>query len=94
MPEAESSSVQDGRLKTVVPVIPDAPIDNFRFTLFGGSKGYLSNTESLCSAATTSRVEFSAQNGKSVTQTVATKAACGGKGVKKKARRGTRRRHH
>ena len=26
MPEAESSSVQDGRLKTVVPVVPDAPI--------------------------------------------------------------------
>ncbi len=79
MPEAESSSVQDGRLKTVVPVIPDAPIGHFRFTLFGGSKGYLSNTESLCSAPTTSRVQFSAQNGKSVTQTVATKAACGGK---------------
>ena len=53
MPEAESSSVQDGRLKTVVPVIPDAPIGNFRFTLFGGSQGYLSNTQSLCRAPTT-----------------------------------------
>jgi hypothetical protein len=39
MPEAESSSVQNGRLKTVVPVVPDAPIGHFRFTLFGGSKG-------------------------------------------------------
>ncbi len=44
MPEAESSSVQNGRLKTVVPVVPDAPIGHFRFTLFGGSQGYLSNT--------------------------------------------------
>ncbi len=52
MPEAESSSVQHGRLKTVVPVIPDAPIGHFRFTLFGGSQGYLSNTQSLCSAPT------------------------------------------
>ena len=50
MPEAESSSVQSGRLKTVVPVVPDAPIGHFRFTLFGGSQGYLSNTEDLCSA--------------------------------------------
>ena len=53
-PEAESSSVQGGRLKTVVPVVPDAPIGNFRFTLFGGAQGYLSNTQSLCSAPTVS----------------------------------------
>ncbi len=39
MPEAESTSVQGGRLKTVVPVVPDAPIGNFRFTLFGGCAG-------------------------------------------------------
>ena len=39
-PEAESSSVQGGRLKTVVPVIPDAPIGHFLFTLFGGKQGY------------------------------------------------------
>ena len=29
MPEAESSSVQNGRLKTVVPVVPDAPIGHY-----------------------------------------------------------------
>ena len=61
MPQAESSSVQNGRLKTVVPVIPDAPIGNFRFTLFGGSQGYLSNTQSLCSSMTPTTVEFNAQ---------------------------------
>ena len=89
MPEAESSSVQDGRLKTVVPVIPDAPIGHFRFTLFGGSQGYLSNTQSLCGAPTVSTIEFNAQNGKKLTQQVKTKAACR---VKKAKRAKDRRR--
>ncbi len=93
-PEAESSSVKGGHLKTVVPVIPDAPIGHFRFTLFGGSQGYLSNTESLCSAPTTSTVEFTGQNAKTLTQQVKTKTACRGKSAKKKAKRNTPRRHH
>jgi hypothetical protein len=92
MPEAESSSVQHGRLKTVVPVVPDAPIGNFRFTLFGGSQGYLSNTQSLCSAPTDSTIEFDAQNGKTETQQVKTKTACGAK-TAKRAKRRTKRRH-
>ena len=91
MPEAESSSVQDGRLKTVVPVIPDAPIGHFRFTLFGGSQGYLSNTQSLCSEPTISTVEFSGQNGKTLTQQVKTKTACKAKKTRRANR--TRRAH-
>jgi hypothetical protein len=86
-PEAESSSVKGGRLKTVVPVIPDAPIGNFRFTLFGGSQGYLSNTQSLCSAPTLSTIEFNAQNGKTLTQQVKTKTACKVKKAKLRSRR-------
>ena len=50
MPQAESTTIAGGRLKTVVPVIPDAPIGHFRFTLLGGAQGYISNTESLCAA--------------------------------------------
>ncbi len=87
MPEAESSSVQNGRLKTVVPVVPDAPIGHFRFTLFGGSQGYLSNTQSLCSAPTVSTIEFSGQNGKSFTQQVKTKTACGASKPRRKSKR-------
>ena len=93
-PEAESSSVEDGRLKTVVPVVPDAPMGNFRFTLFGGARGYLSNTQSLCSEPTVSTVEFTGQNGRKMTQQVKTKAACKGKSGKKKVKRNTGRRHH
>ncbi len=76
MPEAESSSVRNGRLKTVVPVVPDAPIGRFLFTLFGGKQGYLINTQSLCSSAPVSEVEFTAQNGTTLTQQLKTKTAC------------------
>ena len=86
MPEAESSSVQSGRLKTVVPVVPDAPIGHFRFTLFGGSQGYLSNTQNLCSAPTVSTIEFAAQNGKTLTQKVKTKTACKTKKTERRSR--------
>ena len=88
MPEAESSSVENGHLKTVVPVVPDAPIGHFRFTLFGGSRGYLSNTQNLCSAPTVSTIEFDGQNGKKVSRQVKTKTAC----KAKKAKRGRGRR--
>ncbi len=96
MPEAESSSVQNGRLRTVVPVIPDAPIGNFRFTLFGGKQGYISNTQSLCSEPTTSTIEFTAQNGKTMTQQVKTKTVCKARKSNRKSRRhnARKRRHH
>ncbi len=77
VPEAESSSVKGGHLKTVVPIIPDAPIGHFRLTLLGGKQGYIDNTRSLCASPTTTVVEYRAQNGKKLTQKVKTKAACG-----------------
>ncbi len=94
MPEAESSSVQNGRLKTVVPIVPDAPIGHFRFTLFGGGQGYLSNTQDLCGSPTVSAIEFTAQNGETEAQQVKTKTACKGKSAEKKAKRNLRRLHH
>jgi len=87
IPEAESSSVKGGHLKTVVPVIPDAPIGHFRLTLFGADQGYITNTSSLCFAKTTTVVEYTAQNGKRRTQRVKPRVACGGKRAKAKQRR-------
>jgi hypothetical protein len=85
MPEAESSSVKGGHLRTVVPVVPDAPIGHFRLRLFGGKRGYLVNTRSLCSSASTTKIEYFSQSGKKRTQSVATKTACGkGKGSKRR----------
>jgi hypothetical protein len=79
MPEAESSSVKGGHLKTVVPIVPDAPIGHFRLTLFGGKHGYLINTRDLCAAPALTTVEYAAQNGKTLTQRIAANTACAAK---------------
>jgi hypothetical protein len=84
MPQAESSSVNDGQLKTVVPVIPDVPIGHFRLTLLGGSKGYLVNSKNLCAHAGSIRIDYLAQNGKEQTQRLKPKIPCGKRGRKKR----------
>ncbi len=76
MPEGESKTINNGELKTTIPVIPDVPIGHFRLSLYGGKLGYLSNTQSLCSAPVTSTVEIEGQNGKTLTQQVKAKTAC------------------
>jgi hypothetical protein len=76
IPEAESSSVKGGHLKTVVPTVPDAPIGHFRLTLFGQKQGYLVNTRDLCAAPAVTTVEYQGQNGKKLIQKVAAKTAC------------------
>jgi hypothetical protein len=85
MPEAESSSVHGGHLRTVVPVVPDAPIGHFRLDVLGGNKGYLVNTRSLCASAVVATVTYVGQNGKGLTQHVKTKTGCG-RGPRKKKR--------
>ena len=91
MPEAESASVKGGHLRTVVPVVPDAPIGHFRLKLTGGKKGYLVNTRNLCATGSRTTVEYTAQNGKKLTQKVSTKTACrAGKSSKRKGRRAHR----
>ncbi len=78
MPEAESSSLK-GRLRTTVPVVPDAPVGHFRLNLFGGKRGYIVNTRNLCASASAMVVDYTAQNGDTYQQQVRPKAACGGK---------------
>ena len=77
VPRGKSSSVKDGALKTVVPTVPDAPIGDFRLTLFGGKQGYLVNTRSLCAHPVVSTVEYAAQNGSKLTQKVKAQSRCG-----------------
>jgi hypothetical protein len=85
VPRADTTTVQGGRLKTTVPVVPDTPIGHFTFTLFGGKTGYLVNTRSLCAHAPTIGVDFIGQNGAVRNQNLKVKTACAGA---KKARRG------
>ncbi len=93
MPEGISTTVAGGRLRTLIPVVPDVPIGHFRLTLYGGGQGYLSNTESLCSSAVASTVEIDGQNGKTLTQQVKAKTACPAK-KKPKRHSAKRRRTH
>jgi hypothetical protein len=76
IPEAESASVGGGKLRTVVPVVPDAPIGHFRLTLYGGNQGYITNTRSLCGSAVKIAIAFKAQNGRTLKQQVKPKTAC------------------
>jgi hypothetical protein len=76
IPEAESRSVKGGHLKTVVPVIPDAPIGHFRLTLYGAKKGYITNTRSLCGSPAVTKVEYRSQSGKRRVQRVKVKTPC------------------
>jgi hypothetical protein len=82
MPRADTDTVGKGLLRTTVPVIPDAPIGHFHLNIFGGKNGYLVNTRDICVHTPITRVSFGAQNGKTRTQSIKVKAACG----KKKAR--------
>lgn len=78
VPRAKSSSVK-GALKTVVPTVPDAPIGDFRLTIFGGNQGYLINTRNLCSRPVVSTIEYVAQSGKKLTQNVKAQSKCNGR---------------
>ena len=61
-----------------MPVVPDAPIGHFRLIVFGGKRGYLVNTRSLCEHPPVTEVDYVAQNGKRRSERVPVKAACGG----------------
>jgi hypothetical protein len=82
IPEAKTTSVEGGHVKTEVPVIPDAPIGHFDLTLYGGKRGYIINSRSLCAAPVVSKIEMTAQSGKVYVQRPKAKVACG-RGAKK-----------
>ena len=90
IPEGESSTLKNGRLRTKVPTVPDAPIGHFQLTLFGGNQGYLINTRSLRSSASKVRVEYSAQNGVDQSKSVGLKTACPKKAKHPKRRAASR----
>jgi hypothetical protein len=82
VPRAKSASAK-GALKTVVPVIPDAPIGDFRLTLLGSKQGYLINTRGLCNKPVISTIEYQAQSAKKLTENVKAKTPCARKRNKK-----------
>ena len=87
VPRAETRAVPGGRLKTTVPVVPDAQIGHFHFVLYGGKRGYLTNTRNLCRHAPVIEVALNGQNGRSRVQRIKLDlSACGS--AAKRGRRG------
>ena len=68
MPQAESSSVNNGHLKSVVPVIPDAPDRPLPAQPLRRRKGYLVNTRDLCGGDIVAKIQYLGQNGRKLTQ--------------------------
>ena len=79
LPRADTVTAGGGRLKTTVPVIPDAAVGHFTFDLFGGKNGYLVYTRAICANRPLARVGYTAQNGKARSEAVRVKSPCGGK---------------
>jgi len=82
LPRADTRTVK-GKLKTTVPVVPDAPVGHFRLTVFGGKTGYLANTRNLCGIPPKIKIDFTGQNKKTRSQNVKVKTACGKRAKKK-----------
>jgi hypothetical protein len=82
VPRAETTTLTKngvGHLRTTAPVVPDAPIGHFALRVFGGKRGYLSNTRNLCAKPPTFNIAYTAQNGKATRESIKVKLPCGGK---------------
>jgi hypothetical protein len=87
VPRAETKTIvkgSAGQLQTTVPVVPDAPIGHFQLIVFGGKTGYLVNTRDICAQTPVTKVAYTAQSGKTKSEAVKVKAACGKKQARKK----------
>jgi hypothetical protein len=85
VPRAETRTA-GGRLKTTVPIVPDAPIGHFRFNLAGGKNGYLINTRDICAHPPIADMQYVSQSGKTVNQRVKLQAPSCKKAAAKRKR--------
>jgi hypothetical protein len=59
-----TDSAPGGGLRNTFEVIPDAPISSVDIDLFGGKRGLIESSRSLCSYKPRAKVEFKGHNGK------------------------------
>jgi hypothetical protein len=59
-------SVKGHRIRTTFSPIPDVPVSTFTLTMDGGQKGLIQNSRNLCTHKYFSKLNFLAQNGKTV----------------------------
>ena len=77
VPRADTGHRQGRPAADRRPVIPDAPIGHFRLNIFGGKRGYLVNTRDICKQRPAVVIDFTGQNGKTRSQKIRVKTACG-----------------
>lgn len=70
------SSVDAG-LRTTFPAIPDVPVGRFTVDFFGGSKGLVQNSETLCGAHKKATLQMVGQNGRASSQRSELQVSCG-----------------
>jgi hypothetical protein len=65
-----------GRLRSTFKTVPDAPVGKFRLDLFGGKKGLVTNSRSLCGTSRVAVSNMTGQNGAEVSKKVLLDVAC------------------
>jgi hypothetical protein len=69
------SSVNGG-IRNSFEIVPDAPVRSFALSLQGAKKGLLQNSVNLCGKTHRATAEFTAQNGRHITEHPALRASC------------------
>jgi hypothetical protein len=82
-----TDTTKAGALRNTFEGIPDAPFSKLVLSLSGGARGLIQNNTNVCAKTYRATIKYKAQNGLTLTQTPALKAACPKKPKKHK-------RHH
>jgi hypothetical protein len=70
-------TTEGGSLRTTFAGLPDAPVSAFALNLFGGKRGIVINSESLCGKPKRAIVNMVGQNGSRLTRRPKLDASCG-----------------
>jgi hypothetical protein len=84
---ARIDTTKGGSLRTNFESVPDAPVSAFALNLFGGKRGIVINSESLCGKARRAMVKMAGQNGARVTREPKLQVSCGSKGKRRPGRK-------
>jgi hypothetical protein len=83
-------TTKGGSLRTNFESLPDAPVSSFSLNLFGGKRGVVINSESLCGKPKSAAVKMAGQNGALVTSSTNLQVSCGSNGKLRHSRAGLR----
>ncbi|HEX5592858.1 MAG TPA: hypothetical protein VFX35_05875 [Solirubrobacterales bacterium] len=70
---------ESSRVRTRFAHVPDAPVTKFTMNLYGGKRGLIENSFSLCGSPRRAQLQFKAQNGRVRNSNLPIATSCGGK---------------